>query len=43
LDILSGFGDIRDQNLRLYKIQNFACFRPTNFFGDSPRIIGLVL
>ena len=43
LDILSGFGDIRDQNLRLYKIQNFACFRPTNFLGDSPRIIGLVL
>jgi len=34
LDILSGFGDIRDQSRRLYKIhQNFACFWPPDFLG----------
>jgi len=36
-DILSRFGNIRDQSRKLCKIgPNFACFWPPNFLGESP-------
>jgi len=37
LDILSRSRDIRDQNLRLHKIdRNFACFWPPIIWGERP-------